>query len=100
MFILEIIAEYNKIPLRERQKKSKDYEDLLRKHLKRETQINNIINQWLRGEENSRPELFDEDESSKDGENWSSEEELMRMYGVRNKEELNDLQETNSVYHD
>ena len=100
MSILEIKSEYNKIPLRERHNKSKAYEAVLRKHLKRESQINNILNEWLRGEEDLKYEPFDEDEHRNDDEAWSAKDELMRMYGARDEKELNDLQESNFVYND
>lgn len=95
MSILEIKSEYNKIPLRERHNKSKAYEAVLRKHLKRESQINNILNEWLRCEEDLKHEPFDEDEHRNDDEARSTKDELMRMFPSDSEEEFIDWQETN-----
>lgn len=100
MSVLEIITAFNKIPFRERQKKSKEYEEALRKHLRREIQITNILNQWLRGEEDLETEPFEEDDNCNNDEEWSAKDELMRMYGAETEEELNDWQETNPIYND
>lgn len=89
MEIIEVINEFEDIPLEDRECMKETFSKALKKVGMDDKDISEEIKYWLKGKDNP---AFTED--------WSEEDELMNMYGANSEEELNDLMETNNIFRD
>lgn len=89
MEIIELINEFEDIPLEDRDFMKDTFSNALKKAGMEDKDISVEIQYWLKGKDNP---AFTED--------WSEEDELMNMYGANSEEELNDLMGTNNIFRD
>ena len=87
MEIIELINEFEDIPLEDRDFMKDTFANALKKAGMEDKDISVEIQYWLKGKDNP---AFTED--------WSEEDELMNMYSANSEEELNDLMETNNIF--
>lgn len=89
MEIIEVINEFEDVPLDDRDFLKETFSKALKKAGMDDKDISEEIKYRLRGKDNPAFTEY-----------WSEEDELMNMYGANSEEELNDLMETNNIFRD